>query len=105
MIKYKTISYDNRARIFWVIVGVALCSVGTYIYAVLATVHHTIAREALLGQSATLSTSVSELEFKNIALKNTVNINTALSMGFNEVKNPIFVSRTRESLSFNSVGR
>lgn len=71
-----------------------------YIYAVLATVHHTVDRESYQSLGASLTAEVSELEFKDIALKNKVNLDVALASGFIEVSHPLYVSRSRPSLTF-----
>lgn len=96
------ISYDIRARVFWVLVGAFTLSLAIYLYGVLATVHHTAMREALMDETGALAVRVSELEYKDIALRNTVNLDTALSYGFTEVKAPLYVSRSRSSLTLNT---
>jgi hypothetical protein len=104
-IKSKTFSYDIRARIFGLLVAASAVSLLIYVYAVLATVHHTVARENLQTLGAELGAKVSELEFKDIALKNTVNLEVAISHGFSEVTSPLYVSRKGESLTLNTVKR
>ena len=105
MLKYHTISYDIRARVFWALVGLSLASLFIYVYAVLATVGHTVSREALVKESSALATRVSELEFKDIALKNKVNLEVALAQGFSEVKSPLYVSRSHTALTLNLTTR
>ena len=98
----KILSIDNRVRMFWALSLVAVLSLGVYVYAVLATVHHTVLRERLALQGESLSERVSELEFKKIALKNDVNIEKALGYGFTEVRNPIYISRLESTLTLNT---
>ncbi|MBX4189309.1 hypothetical protein KW785_01780 [Candidatus Parcubacteria bacterium] len=106
IIPFKTISYDTRVRTFWTLTLIGVVSLALYVYGVLATVHHTVARQALQAQVSELTTQVSELEFKAIALKNEVNLNLAMSRGFKEVTDPLFISRSAaKSLSFNTPGR
>ncbi len=93
------ISIDNRARIFWALASISVCCIALYFYAVLATVHNTVTRASLVKESAVIAARVSELEFKDIALRNTINIETALALGMNEVKDPLYVSRPRTSLT------
>lgn len=99
-----TISYDIRLRVFFTLVFIMALSIGTYFYAVLATVRHAVAREALVSERTELAVRVSELEYQDIALRNTVNIETAISRGFSEVRTPLYVSRTPSSLTLNTQG-
>ncbi|MBX4199074.1 hypothetical protein KW800_02245 [Candidatus Parcubacteria bacterium] len=98
-------SVDHRARIFWALISISGLLLGLYVYAVLATVSHTVSRESLLGESQALSARVSELEYKDIALKNTLSLDVALAKGFSEVVKPLYVSRTRGTLTLNVVSR
>ncbi|MBX4195461.1 hypothetical protein KW796_00690 [Candidatus Parcubacteria bacterium] len=103
--RISTFSYEARVRVFWTLSVVAIAALSLYFYAVLATIHHTVARATLENQSLVLSARVSELEFESIALKNTVNLDVAIREGFTEVKNPLYVSRSRGSLTLNTGGR
>lgn len=96
-----TFSIDKRAKIFWALSAVSILSLLLYIYAVLATVQHTVARENLKSAYADLSAKVSELEFKDISLKNTINLATASNLGLSEVTSPLYVSRQPSSLTLN----
>ena len=103
--KTKTISIDTRVRIFWTLSIATFLSLGVYGYAVLATINHTIAKKNSVEESSVLTTRVSELEFAMIGEKNDVNLETALSYGFKEVRNPIYISRISNSLTLNTEGR
>ena len=104
MTRTKTISYDLRARIFIALVCASVLALMVYTYAVLATIHHAVAQESLVDARSELSVKVSELEYKDIGLRNTVNLDTALSKGFIEVTSPVYISRTESSLTLNSQG-
>jgi len=104
-IRIKALSIDSRRNIFWILASVVALSVGVYIFGVLATVNHTIAKKNLMAENGRLASKVSELEFKDISLKNKINIEVALASGYNEVKSPFYVSRSRESLTLNTVSR
>lgn len=97
----KILSIDNRVRMFWSLSLVVVLSLGVYVYAVLATVHHTVLRERLALQGESLTERVSELEFRKIALKNDVDLEKALGYGYTEVRNPIYISRTESTLTLN----
>lgn len=100
-IKTQTLSYESRAKIFGILSSIFVVSLCFYIYGVLATINHTIAKENLVKKSSELTSRVSELEYEDIALRNTINLEAALSRGFTEVKNPIYVSRSKSTLTLN----
>lgn len=100
-----THSYDYRVRVFWTFSSIIAVSLGLYVYAVLATVSHTASREALLSESQNLTARVSELEYRDIALKNTLSLDVALERGFSEVTKPLYVSRSASTLTLNTVSR
>lgn len=104
-IKYKSVPLDTRVRLFWILSGVLLISLLIYIYGISAVIHHTVSRKNLTAESAELLEKVSELEFRTIALKNTINLDIALSRGFVEVRNPLYVSRYGGTLTLNTKER
>ncbi|MHB1330806.1 MAG: hypothetical protein ACYCY6_02455 [Minisyncoccota bacterium] len=101
-VKEKIFSYDIRVKMFWTLVGILSLSLFVYVYAVLGTINNNVARENLIKESSALSARVSELEFEDIALRNTYDLETALARGFKEVKNPVYVSRSNVSLTLNT---
>jgi hypothetical protein len=101
--KIKTISYDNRAIFFWILVGVSILSLCVYVYAIQVTARHIAKRQVLEEKIAEISSNLNSLEFAYIDLKNSVTIEMAYDHGFQEIRNPLYVSRTRPaSLSLNS---
>lgn len=110
--KIKTISisspigYSYRVRLFWILVAVSLISFCLYIYAINVTARNIAAGQESERQIAKISAGLDSLEFAYIELKNNVTMELAKAYGFNEVKSPLFVSRTRAaSLSFNTLNR
>jgi len=104
--KTKVISYDNRARIFLILVAVLILSFFVYIYAAYAITRNTALRQNLERQIANASTDLNSLEFAYIKLKNNVTIELAYLYGFQEAKNQLYVSRARPaSLTFNTLDR
>jgi len=102
--KTRTISYDHRARFFWIMTLASLLSLFVYIYAINATARNVAARQTLERQMAKTSTNLDSLEFTYIQLKNSITIELAYNQGFREVKNPLYVSRApKASLSFNTL--
>jgi hypothetical protein len=106
MNKTRTISYDHRARFFWVLVAISILSLCAYIYAISATARNIALRQDLERQIAKVSANLNSLEFAYIELKNNITLELAYHYGFREVKNPLYVSRTRTAaLSFNTLDR
>lgn len=106
MILTKTLhSYDIRVRAFWTLASIAAIALGFYVYAVLATINHTASRESFLERSQSLSARVSSLEYSYIALKNDLSLDIALSKGYTEVVKPLYVSRSRPTLTLTASPR
>ena len=102
----RAISFDNRQRLFWFLIGVSVFSLVMYVYAINAAAHHIAVRQDLERQSAEISASLSSLEFTSIELRNAITIDTAREYGFAEVKEPLYVSRgASNSLTLNTVTR
>jgi hypothetical protein len=64
-----------------------------YVYAVNQTVRNVMNRQALENEFSHLSAHLGELEFEYIALKNSINVSFAESIGFEQVGEAKFVSR------------
>ena len=83
---------------------VSVLSFFIYIYAINATARHIVLRQNLERQIASTKANLNSLEFAYIELKNNITIELAYQYGFQEVRNPLFISRIRpsSSLSFNT---
>jgi hypothetical protein len=104
--KTKVISYDNRARFFWVLVALSVLLLLVYIYAINTTARNIAVRQDLERQIAQVSASLDPLEFAYIELQNNVTMELAYEYGFKETQSPLYVSRARAgALSFNTLER
>ena len=100
------VGYDNRVRLFWTLVTFSILSLFVYIYAINNTARNIAVRQNFEKQITDTSTKLDSLEFAYIELKNNITIELAHNYGFQEVRNPLYVSRTsRASLSFNNSRR
>ena len=100
----KAISYENRARLFLIFASIAVLSLFAYVYAINATARNIALRQGLERQIADISANLNSLEFAYIELRNNVTIELAYHYGFQEIRNPLYISRTRPaSLSFNTL--
>ena len=103
----RAISYDDRVRAFWFLTGACFLSLVVYVYAVNATARNVALRASLEKESTELGAELATLEFQYIDLKGEVTIERAGEYGFQEVKEPLYVSResSEASLSFNTQNR
>src|SRR3989338_736120 len=79
-------SYENRVRFFWLLVGVIIMSLITYIYAIAFTARHVGERQQLQNEIAQLSTNLNALEFESIELRNNITLELARQYGFSEAE-------------------
>ena len=100
--KTKTISYDMRARAFWILAFIFCACLIVYVWAIRATISNTISRANLESTTSNLSAQVGEMEFTFIGLENNVSLQLAYDRGFQNVVTPIYISRSAShSLSMN----
>ncbi len=100
--KTKTLSYEDRARIFWSLIIVSCLCLIVYVVAVNYTVRNTVARQTLEVEEANRAALIGDLEFSYIAMKNKVSLDLAYSRGFKEVKSPTYISQSASRvLTFN----
>ena len=101
--RVKAISYDNRVRFFWALVGISIMSLLVYVYGINATARNIALRQDLEKQALEISTELDSLEFALIEVKNDITLELAHSYGFQESKTPLYVSRTPITLTLNTV--
>lgn len=101
--KTKTITLEDRIRFFWLLVTVSLSSLVLYVYAVNATARHVALRQDLENGVIEASAQIATLQYSYLSMQQSITLDKALSYGFSEVKNPLYVSRTSSagSLTFN----
>ncbi len=95
---------DERVMVWtavWIIVGLCLL----YVYFMNQTVFNVAKRASLEQEMITRNSNISELEFKGIALRNNIDMQLAYSLGYKEIKDPRYVSKTPSTalVSFNTV--
>ncbi len=100
------LSIDHRAKAFWFLASTCMLSFVLYVYAVNATAHNVAMRASLEREAAELTGELATLEFQYISLQGDVTLARAAEYGFEEVKEPLYVSKTSgNSLSFNTQSR
>lgn len=100
--KVLALSYRQSKIMFWALVGVIVCASLSYMFFVNETVRNVVMRQTVEEKITNLNATVANLEFEYISRAHGVNMTLATSLGFTEVKEPIFVSK-KQSVSFNTV--
>lgn len=103
--KTDTLQFNNNYRkAFWLLTLTAVVLIALYGYFLSTTVINTLERANITKQISTLNQQIGNLEFKYISAKDSINIDSALAMGYKVVKDPKFIqSETKEALSYNSI--
>lgn len=94
-LSFGAIGLEARQRIFWSLAGISLLSLFIYFYAINAIARNTALRQNLEAHMADASGRIAALEFAHIELENAVTEELARQYGFEEVKAPLYVSRTK----------
>ena len=96
--KIKAISYDSRARVFWLMVTTLVCLVFIHVIAVGATTRNIALRQELEKEIMSLEAEIGSLEFTSISQKNAISLELALSRGFSEKRNPAYIASVEGGL-------
>jgi uncharacterized membrane protein len=91
--KAKVLNLHTNRVLFYVLIAISIISTVVYIYGISRAVHNVAERQSLKKQLSTLTVQVSDLEFQYLSLKNNVDMNLALSLGFEQTDEAHFVSR------------
>jgi hypothetical protein len=96
-------SYIREETIFWGLVSLLFASVALYGYFVNLTIFNVADRMKTQSEITRLNSELGAMEFDYLSLKRSVTMEKALSMGFTEVQDTVFVSHddTAKSLSLN----
>ena len=94
--------YNQRVYLFWILIMFSVFSLFTYIYNINVLARNIATKQDLETQIANMSADFDSLEFAYIGLRNNITIELAYQHGFQEIRSPLYISRTRpQSLSFN----
>jgi len=95
--KAKVLNIHTNRALFYVLIAISIISTVVYVYGISKAVHNVAERQSLKKQLSTLTVQVSDLEFQYLSLKNNVDMNLALSLGFEQTEEAHFVSRAGSS--------
>jgi hypothetical protein len=94
-IQIKSISlYDFEQKMFWLLSALIFCSLVFYMYVISSTILNIVARETSERDVKLVNSSISELESEYIALGKGLDLNNAKNLGYREVSEIDYVSRT-----------
>ncbi len=88
----KILQLNTEKNIFWTLVGILLLCAAFYMYSVTTTIHNTVALQNLENQASQMTYSISSEESQYIALRNTITLSYAYSLGFTDVSEKNFIS-------------
>ena len=96
----KIIQLNTEKNIFWTLVGILFFCLCFYMYSINTTVRNVVLRQSLQNEISTLSLSNSNSEFQYIAEQNNITLDLAYSLGFKDVAQKIYISKTAGSLAY-----
>lgn len=91
--KTLALSIHTNRTVVLTLATLALCSAVFYVYGISKAIHNVAERQSLEKELAVRTAHVSDLEFEYLALKNTVDINMAQSLGFAITDTAHYVTR------------
>jgi hypothetical protein len=94
----------NTKILFFVFAALLVATFGFYVYLVNATIMNVVAREKVESTISELSTTIGDLEFKYISLKNNITLDLAREKGFTDASPTAFLARNEAApaLSYGS---
>ena len=89
----KILQLNTEKNIFWTLIGILFFCAIFYMYSINVTIRNVVARQNLENKISELTLSVGNHEFQYIALRNSVTLPLAYSMGFKDVKEKTYISK------------
>jgi len=96
----KIAQLNTEKNIFWTLVGILFFCLCFYMYSINMTVRNVVARESLQSAISEMTLSVSNSEFQYISAQNNVTLPLAYSLGFKDVAQKTYISRTSGNLAY-----
>ena len=79
--------------IFWILLGIALLLVMSYMYFINRTIWNVATRAKVQDEIVAYSSKLGEIEFKYIKSKGEITLNSAKQLGFSEPEQVSFVTK------------
>lgn len=79
---------------FIILCATIACCLVLYIYLIRQTVFNVVKRQEFESQLSALQSKIANLEAQNIFMKNSINLNTAHALGFQESSSLEFIKRS-----------
>ena len=95
----KVLQLNKEKTLFWTLVGIFLLSAGLYFYFINTITRNTVALQNLENESTQLTLTIGSEEFQYIALRNSITLDLAYSLGFKEAGVKNYISRNPSSVT------
>ncbi len=92
----------STKMLFFVLASILIVIFGFYAYLVNKTIMNVVARGKVEQNISSLSSSIGDLEFKYMTIRNGITIDLAYAKGFLDAEPTQFISRNPSTLSYNS---
>lgn len=89
----KLLAKKKHSKKAIVLLSAIIFCVALYTYSAFKTTENAFKKTAVTKEIGTVSSSIGELESEYLNLKNSINLKTAYGRGFQDVKNPRYLSR------------
>ncbi len=99
----KIMQLNREKNIFWTLIGILLFCLCFYMYSIDTTVHNGVLYQELQSKISKLSLSVGDSEFQYINAQNAVTLPLAYSMGFKDVSQKTYISKTVVGMVYSGV--
>lgn len=101
-LKLPFVNKISTRMLFFALASILVVIFGFYAYLINKTIMNVVAREDVERNISELSSSIGELEFKYMTLRNGITIDLAYTKGFLDAEPSQFISRNPSTLSYNS---
>ena len=95
----KIAQLNAEKNIFWTLAGVLFFCMCFYVYSINMTVRNVVLREAVQSHISALVLSNSSEEFKYVSAQNSVTLAMAYSLGFKDVSQKMYLSKTAPTVA------
>lgn len=89
----KFLAKKKHPKITFMLFSAIIFCVVLYTYSAFKTTENAFKKTAVMKKISAVSSLIGESESEYLNLKNSINLETAYSMGFKDVKNPRYLSR------------
>jgi hypothetical protein len=90
----KILQFNKEKSLFWSLLVILILFSAFYIYIVRTTINNVVIRQNFENEASGLSLTIGKEEFEYITKRNSINLDLAYSLGFKDIQNKTFISRS-----------